>query len=204
MLDAAGFTKGADGIRVLPNGTKMDYGLSVAGGFAIHVAAAGMIVQHLKAVGVNVTLAQTDAAGWTDRLQKGDYDMSMAITGFTGPVNFYSAYRSQMSASATAPVGEVATGGNYSRFASEKADRLLTEFASSTDPAQQKQIAEQLQQVFADEAPNLPLYLSPLWYEYNSKRFGGFPTKDNPYVVGSYGQVLSPEQLIVMTTLAPK
>jgi peptide/nickel transport system substrate-binding protein len=204
LLDAAGLKKGGDEIRTLPDGTKMDYKLSVAGGFAIHVAAAGMIVQHLKAVGINVTLAQTDAAGWTDRLQKGDYDMSMAITGFTGPVNFYSAYRSQMSAAATAPVGQIAAGGNYSRYTNEKADQLLAQFASTTDPAQQKQIADQLQQLFADEAPNVPLYLSPLWYEYNAKRFEGFPTKDNQYAPGSYGQVLSPEQLIVMTTLKPK
>jgi peptide/nickel transport system substrate-binding protein len=204
LLDAAGLKKGADGIRTLPDGTKMDYKLSVAGGFAIHVAAAGMIVQHLKAVGINVAIAQTDAAGWTDRLQKGDFDMSMAITGFTGPVNLYSAYRSQMSASATAPIGQIATGGNYARYVSKKGDELLAQFATATDPAQQKQIAEQLQQVFADEAPNLPLYSSPLWYEYNTKRFAGFPTKDNQYSMGSYGQILSPEQLIVMTTLQPK
>jgi peptide/nickel transport system substrate-binding protein len=204
MLDAAGLTKGPDGIRMLPDGTKMDYKLNVSGGFAIHVAAAGMIVQHLKAVGINATLAQADVAGWTERLQKGDYDLSMAITGFTGPVNFYSAYRSQMSKSATAPVGEVARGGNYSRFTSEKADELLAQFASTSDQAQQKQIAEQLQHVFADEAPHVPLYPSPLWYEYNTTRFQGFPTKDNPYTLGSFGQILSPEQLIVMTTVKPK
>lgn len=204
LLDAAGFTKGGDGIRTLPDGTKMDYKISVAGGFAIHVAAAGMIVQHLKAVGINATLDQTDAAGWTDRLQKGNYDMSMAIAGFTGPVNFYSAYRTQMSADATAPVGEIASGGNYTRFTSEKAAGLLNEFAAATDEAEQKQIAEQLQQVFADEAPSIPLYPSPLWYEYNTKRFQGFPTQDNAYALGSYGQILSPEQLIVMTTLTGK
>jgi peptide/nickel transport system substrate-binding protein len=176
----------------------------VAGGFAIHVAAAGMIVQHLKAVGINATIAQTDAAGWTERLQKGDYDMSMAIAGFTGPVNLYSAYRTQMSAAASAPIGEIARGGNYSRYVSEKADQLLAQFAAATDEAEQKQIAEQLQQVFADEAPNVPLYPSPLWYEYNQKRFTGFPTEDNAYALGSYGQILSPEQLIVMTTLTPR
>jgi peptide/nickel transport system substrate-binding protein len=204
LLDAAGLKKGADGLRTLPDGTKMDYKLSVASGFAIHIAAAGIIVQQLKAVGINVTLAQADTAGWQDRLLKGNYDMSMAITGFTGPANFYSAYRTQMSASATAPIGQIATGGNYSRYVSTKGDALLAQYAGATDPAQQKQIAEQLQQVFADEAPNIPIYPSPLWYEYNTTRFTGFPTKDNAYALGSYGQILSPEQLIVMTTIKPK
>jgi peptide/nickel transport system substrate-binding protein len=204
LLDAAGLKKGSDGIRTLPDGTKMDYKLSVAGGFAIHVAAAGMIVQQLKAVGINATIDQTDVNGWTTRLQKGDYDMSMAITGFTGPVNFYTAYRTQMSASATAPVGQIAAGGNYTRYVSQKGDQLLAQFAATTDPAQQKQIAQQIQQVFADEAPDVPLYPSPLWYEYNASHFTGFPTKDNQFVLGSYGQILTPEQMIVMTTIKPK
>ncbi|MEW5717571.1 MAG: hypothetical protein AB1817_02980 [Chloroflexota bacterium] len=123
----------------------MDYKLSVAGGFAIHVAAAGMIVQHLKALGINVTIAQTDAAGWLDRLQKGDFEMSMAITDFSGPVNLYSTYRSQMSASTTAPSGQIAAGGNYACYVSKKGDERLAQFATATDPVKQKEIAQQLQ-----------------------------------------------------------
>lgn len=202
MLDAAGYKKGGDGIRTLPDGTKMQYKINVSAGFAVHVSAAQIIVQNLKAIGIDTTLQQVDVAGWLDRLQKGNFDMSMALPSST---NFYAAYRTMMSEAATAPVGSDALGGNYGRYVSKKGDELLNQYATTTDPAQQKQIAQQLQQVFADEVPLVPLYLSPLWYEYNTTRFTGFPTKDNPYVVGSFAQVTgSAEALIVLTTIKPK
>jgi peptide/nickel transport system substrate-binding protein len=202
MLDAAGLKKGGDGIRTLPDGTKMSFKLNVSAGFAIHVSAAQIVAQNLKAIGIDATLQQLDAPGWQDRLQKGNFDMSMALPLST---NFYASYRAMMSETTSAPVGTDALGGNYGRYVSQKGDQLLNQFATTVDPAQQKQVAQQLQQVFADEAPLIPLYLSPLWYEYNTTRFTGFPTKDNPYVVGSFGQVVgSAEALIVMTSIKPK
>ena len=75
---------------------------------------------------------------------------------------------------------------------------------ATADAAKQKDIAAQLQQTFADEAPALPLFPGPDWYEYNTTRFTGFPTKDNPYAVGSFFNQGTPEQLIVMTTIKPK
>ena len=202
MLDAAGLKKGGDGIRVMPDGTKMSFKINVSAGFAVHVSAAQIIVQNLKAIGIDASLQQLDVAGWLDRLQKGNFDMSMALPSGT---NFYAAYRTMMSSAASAPVGTDALGGNYGRYVSQKGDQLLNQYASTTDQAQQKQVAAQLQQVFADEAPLIPLYLSPLWYEYNTTRFTGFPTKDNPYVVGSFAQVTgSAEALLVMTSIKPK
>lgn len=202
MLDAAGLKKGPDGIRTLPDGTKMQYQLTIANGFAVIIAADNIIIQNLKAVGIQVALQQTDAAGWLDREQKGNFDM---ISSFPGGSTFYATYRQMMSKSTTAPIGEAAVGGNYSRYVSVKGDQLLDQFAQTSDPAKQKAIALQIQQVFADEAPIIPLYPNPLWYEYNSTRFTGWPTKDNPYVLGTFGQIpFSGEPLIVLTTIKPR
>jgi peptide/nickel transport system substrate-binding protein len=201
MLDAAGLKKGSNGTRQMPDGKPMSFKLNVASGFAVHVSAAQIIAQNLKAVGIDVTLAPVDAAGWLANLQKGSYEMSM---DYPGSNNLYATYRLMMSKITTAPIGQVALGGNYTRYVSTKGDDLLSQFAATSDPAKQKQIAEQLQQVFADEAPLIPVYLSPLWYLYNSTRFVGWPTKDNAYAVGTYGGSLYPEQLIVMTTIKPR
>jgi peptide/nickel transport system substrate-binding protein len=202
MLDAAGLKKGADGIRTLPDGTKMQYQITVANGFAIFVAAANIIVQNLKAVGITATLQQTDVAGWIDREQKGSFDMIMIATAGN---TFYSNYRQMMSKATTAPIGEAAVGGNYGRYVSAKGDQLLDQFAQTAEPGKQKDLAQQIQQVFADEAPLVPLYPNPLWYEYNSTRFTGWPSKDNPYVLGTYGQIaFSGEPLIVLTTIKPR
>jgi peptide/nickel transport system substrate-binding protein len=98
----------------------------------------------------------------------------------------------------------VVAGANWHRYVSAKADDLLTQFAATSDAAQQKSIAEQLQRTFAEEAPAVPLFPGPMWYEYNTTRFTDFPTEDNPYAHGSFFHQSSPEQLIVMTTVKPK
>lgn len=201
MLDAAGYKKGADGIRTTPDGTKMQYKLTSVGAFADWTSATQIMVQNLKAIGLDVTLQPYDFPGYLDHLQKGDFDMAMGFSAVGAtPFNFY---RGVMSQSTSAPIGQTASQ-NYSRYVSTKGEDLLTQFAASVDLAQQKQIATQLQQTFADEAPALPLWPQPAWYEYNNIHFTGFPTKDNLYAQGSFAGQGSPEQLIVYTMLRPR
>lgn len=201
MLDAAGLKKGADGIRTLPDGTPLRYDLNVVSGWSDWVSSCQIMAQNLKTIGIDVTVKSYDFSAWIDRVQKGDFDMTIGwSSGGATPFNYY---RGQMSKRTKMDIGTVA-GENWHRYASEKGDQLLDQFAATSDPAQQKQIAEQLQRTFAEEAPAVPLFPGPSWYEYNTTRFEGFPTKDNPYAVGSFFNAGTPEQLIVMTTIKPK
>ena len=40
---------------------------------------------------------------------------------------------------------------------------------------------DQLQELFAENAPVVPLFPGPKWGAYNTTRFTGFPDEDNPY-----------------------
>ena len=109
-----------------------------------------------------------DFSAWFERVQNGNFDMSIGwATGGPTPLNFY---RDIMSTTSVRPIGE-ASGVNWHRFASEEADRLLEEFAATADFEEQKQIAGQLQMVYAENAPAVPLFPGPMWYEYNTTRF---------------------------------
>ena len=201
MLDAAGLKKGGDGIRVLPDGTRMSYELQVVSGWSDWVSACQIVAQNLKAIGLDVTVKTYDFSAWFDKVQKGDYTMSIGwSTNGATPFNFY---RGQMSNRTFNAIG-TASGENWHRYVSTKADELLNQFAGTSDVAKQKEIALELQKTFADEAPSIPLFPGPSWYEYNTTRFEGFPTKDNQYAVGSFFGQKTPEQLIVMTTVKPK
>jgi peptide/nickel transport system substrate-binding protein len=201
LLDAAGLKRGAGDIRTLADGKPMRYDINVVSGWSDWVSACQIIAQNLKAVGIEGAVKSYDFSAWFDRVQKGDFDISIGWS--SGGATPYNYYRDQMSKRSLKPVGEVA-GANWHRYVSTKGDELLNQFAATSDPAQQKQIAEQLQRTFAEEAPAVPLFPGPEWYEYNSARFDGFPTKDNPYAVGSpFGQG-TPEQLLVMTSIKPK
>jgi peptide/nickel transport system substrate-binding protein len=201
MLDAAGLKKGSKDIRTGPDGKPMTYEINVVSGWTDWVSSVQIIAQNLKAVGIEASVKPYDFSTWFDRVTKGDFDISIGWS--SGGATPYNYYRDQMSQRSFQAVGSTA-GANWQRYVSKAGDDLLNKFAATSDAAEQKQIAEQLQKTFADEAPALPLFPGPEWYEYNTTRFTDFPTKDNPYAVGSFFNQGTPEQLIVMTTIKPK
>ncbi len=202
MLDAAGLKKGSDGIRTNKDGSALPtYDINVVDGWSDWVSSVQIISQNLKDIGINSTVKPYDFSTWLDRVEKGNFDISIGWS--SGGATPYNYYRDQMSQRSVQPAG-TAAGANWQRYASKTGDDLLNQFAATSDPAQQKTIAQQLQKTFADEAPAIPLFPGPDWYEYNTTRFTGFPTKDNPYAVGSFFNQGTPEQLIVMTTIKPK
>ena len=46
-------------------------------------------------------------------------------------------------------------------------------------------IVNQLQMLYVENMPAIPLFPGPTWYEYTTYRFTGFPTEDNYYAQGS-------------------
>jgi peptide/nickel transport system substrate-binding protein len=87
---------------------------------------------------------------------------------------------------------------NWHRFQLEEADALLEQFAATSDEAKQATIAAELQALYAEHAPAIPLFPGPQWGEYNTQRFEGFPNEENPYALLS---TYSGERLLVMTTV---
>ncbi len=203
LLDAAGLARGADGIRKQADGTPLKYDIIAVNGWTDWVSGAQIMAENLKVVGINASVATVDFPVWVDRRNKGNFDMLMGFEAISLATP-YAVYRDAMTSLTTAAIG-TAAAGNYGRFVSKEGEDLLKQFAATGDVAQQKQIAEKLQKVFADTAPVIPLYPQPSWFEYNSTRFVGWPTKDNPYatpaILPSYS---NPEALVVMTTITPK
>ena len=94
--------------------------------------------------------------------------------------------------------------GNWHRYGSPAADRALEAFEREADPSRQKALASELQRIFVAEAPALPLYPNPSWAEYNTLRFDGFPSRENPYADPSPNKLDRGECLLVLTTLRPR
>jgi peptide/nickel transport system substrate-binding protein len=115
----------------------------------------------------------------------------------TTPYTFFNFY---MSCDNIVPEGKVALQ-NWGRYCDPTATKLLAQFAAASDPAQQKQIADELQTEFAKTAPVVPLFVQPDWGEFNTTRFTGFPSASNPYATG---QTRYPGAVIVLTTVKPK
>ncbi|WP_438024714.1 ABC transporter substrate-binding protein [Sorangium sp. So ce233] len=198
LLDEAGYAKGSDGIRA-KDGKPLKFDINVVTGWSDWVRAVQITTQNLKAVGIEATLKTYDFSAFFEALQKGTFDMSMGWTNTEPtPFNFY---RDLMATEFVKPVGEM-TARNWHRFGAKEADPLFKQFTAATDPAEQKRIIDELQMIFVQQVPVIPLFKNPSWGEYSTKRFVGWPSKENPYAKLSPNN--PPDYLIVMTEIKPK
>ncbi len=203
ILDKAGLKKGADGIRIGPDGKPMKYSLIVPNGWTDWISACQIIGQNMKDLGIDITLDTPEQNSWQEQLFAGKFQWAMGwSSGGATPYNFY---RGQMSKLTVLPVGQVANE-NWGRYVDPQADKLLDEFGKTSDPAVQKDLMNQLQMLFVNDAPAIPLFPGPDWYEYVTTRFTGWPTKENPFAPGPpySAPSFAPSPLLVVTQLKPK
>jgi peptide/nickel transport system substrate-binding protein len=180
----------------------MKYQLIVPSGWTDWISAAQIICQNMIDLGITLDLQTPEESSWTDTVTKGQYEWTIGYaSGGPTPYNFY---RGQMSKLTIRPVGENAND-NWGRFDDPTVDTLLEQFAQTSDLAAQKEIMNKVEAQFVAEAPVLPLFPGPDWYEYSTAHFTGFPTKEDPYAPGvPYAYAPYNATLIVLTTIKPK
>ena len=200
MLDDAGYKVGTDGFRTLPDGTPMTFKLTMVQGFTDWISAGEIMVQNWLDIGMNVETMMIDAGQFFGSVPMGDYQIALWF-GYTSPTP-YGQYMNMMGSATVVPWGQF-TMINFAHYGSPAADALLTEFASTNDRAQQIEAAQKLQQVFADEAPVVPLWSGLDWGIFNNEYFTGWPTPENNYSLAFPQGGVDPEQIIVMLTVTP-
>ena len=201
MLDAAGLQRDAKGVRHLADGSVWELEVLTVAGWSDWVRAAQVIARNLRALGIEAKVRAYDFGAWFERLQKGDFALSLGWSA-EGPTP-YTFYRSLMSAGTLRPIGE-SSNENWGRFESKTADGLLAKFEREPDVAGQHALVKEIETVFAAEAPSLPLYPNPSWAAYNTTRFTGFPSAENPYADPSPNKSGRGECLLVLTALEPR
>jgi peptide/nickel transport system substrate-binding protein len=156
------------------------------------------MAQNLADIGFKVTVQPYEQATWQTNVQNGDFTMSIGWSSQGATV--FQFYRGVMSSTTWREIGTSA-GENWHRFQLEEVDALLEDFAATSDQDEQTAIAVELQKLYAEHAPAVPLFPGPQWGEYNTMRFEGFPNEENPYALLS---TYSDEALLVMTTVTAK
>lgn len=198
LLDAAGISLGADGKRVLPDGTPFTFDFSVGSTSSDWVSVGNVISQNLAELGVTVNVAAKDWGDVVASYENGTFDSGI-VWSATAPTP-YQFYRGVMSTETVKPVGEQ-TFDNYHRYGNAEADMLLAQFAATSDEAQQQSIMNDLQALFADVAPVVALFPGPQFGAASTLRFTGWPTEDNPYA--PLGGVRERTAVLILTTLEP-
>jgi peptide/nickel transport system substrate-binding protein len=196
-LESDGWTKGADGFYA-KNGKQLAFSIIVVSGYTDYVADCQVMVKDLQAAGINATVNAMSNDAFTNALGNGHYDAGILWTN-PGPTPYY-IYDGLLRSTNSAPIGQSAPS-NYERWMDPTTDKLLDQYASSTDPNVQRQALDGLQQIMVEQLPSIPLTAEPYWYEYSTAKFIGWPDAQHPYAAP--GTAEYPDIEYVLLTLQP-
>jgi peptide/nickel transport system substrate-binding protein len=169
-LQDAGYKKGTGGIFVSPDGKKLSFTLQTVSGWTDWATMAQLISQELKSIGIDVKVQQPVFATYSTNLQGGNYDLAISWTN-SGP-DPYKQYQDMLNSHG---------GWNLEKWNDPATDAALKKFQGTTDEAKQKEAINYLQNVTVDKMPTIPLVNGPVWYEYRTENFTGWPTENDPY-----------------------
>ncbi|HET9922095.1 MAG TPA: ABC transporter substrate-binding protein [Ktedonobacteraceae bacterium] len=198
LLQSAGFTKGSDGFYADKNGKKLSFSIDVVSGWTDWITSCQIMASELKAAGMNVTVNSMSYDAYYSALQMGGFSVAISWTN-PGPTPYF-IYDGLLRSSNTAPVGQSANS-NWERWNDPQTDKLLNQFASTTDASIQQQAIQGIQQIMVNQLPSIPLTNEPYWYEYNSTHYTGWPDPSHAYAVPS--PFISPDNEIVLLNLQP-
>ncbi|HEY5924367.1 MAG TPA: ABC transporter substrate-binding protein [Kofleriaceae bacterium] len=178
---------------------RLSFDIEVVSGWSDWVRAAQLVARDLQAIGIDANVRAYDSGAWMSRLQDGSFSLSIGYS-LDGPTPF-SFYRWMMAGKTVQPIGRLAPG-NWHRFGDPSADALLGAFERAATTDEQHAIGVQLQRRFADITPAIPLFANPLWGEFSTARFVGFPAADHPFA--RLSPHAEPDALLVLTAVEPR
>lgn len=172
MLLKAGYKMGSDGYLESPQGKPLP-ALEIASvsGFSDWEEAATLVATELKAIGLDAYVQDLAFGTFYSYMASGK--VALSTWGFSGdgpsPYYFYDAYLT--------PSG----GSDFEGWHNKQTNALLAQYQQTTDKATQKHDMYQLEKIFAQNLPIIPVYGQPDWNDYDTQRYTGWPTSKNPY-----------------------
>ena len=200
LLTDAGFTY-KSGKLYDPKGDPVNLDIHVISGWSDWVASNQIITKNLRDIGIdsNVKL-EPDWNSWWPNASATKFPTLLWQGGSQGsPYGFFYA---NMSANAyIAPGGDGSTTGNWIHYKSDAATPLLAKWKVTLDAKKQQAIATQLQKLWLQEFPLVPLFIGPRWSTYSTKYFHCFNSPKNHY--GDPIFTTYPDNVLSFTKICP-
>ncbi len=200
LLTDSGFTY--DGNKLVdPKGNPVSLDIHVISGWSDWVASNQIITKNLQAIGIDSKVKlEPDWNSWYPNASTTKNPTLLWQNASQGsPYGFYFA---NLSHNAYTPPGTDGTGtGNWQHFQHAGATNLLNQWKVTLAEPKQKRIATQLQKLFLDNMPVVPLFIGPRWSTYSTKYFHGFSSPKNFY--GDPIFTTFPDNVLSFTRIAP-
>ncbi len=171
ILDAAGYTKGADGIRVDPKtGKALDLRLGIHSDDTDDAQISNYMVSWLQQIGIKLTPQAMSFSQLNDNLAKGDWDLLMDGWG-TGPDP---SYLLSIQTCGTLPLDD-GSGGNTDAFHCNPAyDALYDQQVGEFDAAKRTALIGQMQDILYDANADIILYYKNQMGAFRSDRVANY------------------------------
>lgn len=189
LEEELGATKGADGIYVLPDGTRLGPWEAVCPyGWTDWMTSLEIVAAGAQAVGIDIRTNFPESPVRLDMMQTGNFDIMMDTpAGGYGLAHPWQRFRDVMDGRGVPERGQTAFF-NYGRYYNETANELLDRAAFSTDESELAEIYRELNKLFMQEIPVIGLMHRPWeFYTVNESVWTGFPDVSNPTAPPQHG-----------------
>jgi peptide/nickel transport system substrate-binding protein len=196
ILSDAGYTWDGDAL-VDPDGEPVTFELSVPQGWSDYVTGISLIADSAAEIGVEATVDTPDSDTWWAMKGEGDFQAILHWTD-TGATP-YDLYSDIMDGRWMKPLGEAADF-NFGRYDNPEATAALNTYATATDDTAREEALAEIQKIFVEDVPAIPIGTRPFIGEYNTRSYVGWPGEDDPYTNPDPTQ---PSAALILTSLEP-
>ncbi|HEY4992558.1 MAG TPA: ABC transporter substrate-binding protein [Nakamurella sp.] len=178
VLTAAGYTKNSSGFYT-KNGKVVSITITDPSAYTDYAQDDAIVANELKAAGIDATFSGQAVNTWASDVAAGNFQLTMHWSnGGITPYNMYNGWlNSSLATSNTAT-------GDYERLKNAAIDAQLAKLAMASTTAAQTAALAPIAKYVAANLPIIPTTTASQWYEWNSQRFVGWPTPQNPYQTG--------------------
>jgi peptide/nickel transport system substrate-binding protein len=199
-FQAAGFTYKGNSL-IDPKGNPVAFDIHVISGWSDWVASLQIITKNLQAVGIdsNVKL-EPDWNAWYPNASSTKTATLLWQNAATGSP--YGFFYSNLHENAFTPSGaDGTTTGNWEHYKNPTATSILNQWKVTLNPEKQQQFATQLQKIWLQDMPIVPLFIGPRWSTYSTKYFHCFDTPKNFW--GDPIFTTFPDNILSFTQICP-
>jgi peptide/nickel transport system substrate-binding protein len=178
LMTGDGFTMGANN-QWTKSGQTVKFTIIDPNSFGDYWCDAQQMQTQLNTAGFNASVnGAFTYTTWTQAITTGNFDVALHWGQGNTP---FQRLQFIMDNTQTAPEGQTAAG-DYDRYSSTAGAAAVTAYESATTSSAQQTALDQMQEVFANDMPAIPVLYGAAWYEYSTANFTGWPTASNPYI----------------------
>lgn len=177
ILTNAGFTdQDGDGWVDNPDGTPISFEILSPAGWTDWNDGCAIATEGMQSIGINARAKAPDLGVIIESWETGDHDALYSGYGKSGnPWKFYFDTIGDTSRAFTQTWWSVC----QTNYVNDDISDIIAEMPFAEDD-KLKAITDEVEMHFAENMINIPLFYNGLWYVYNTERFTGWSTADNP------------------------